>query len=76
MIAGTLEIQMLANMAQLTSDMEKAKGIVGDAVRSIEKLLGALGLGFGASELLDKINSVAERMDKLMIASEKTGTSV
>ena len=76
MIAGTLEIQMLANMAQLTSDMEKAKGIVGDAVRSIEKILGALGLGFGASELLDKINSVAEGMDKLMIASEKTGTSV
>src|ERR1700690_3942194 len=76
MIAGTLEIQMLANMAQLTADMGKAKGIVGDTVRSIESMLGAIGVGFSATMLLDKINSVAEGMDKLRMASEKTGASV
>ncbi|MCX7140529.1 MAG: hypothetical protein NT123_05380 [Proteobacteria bacterium] len=76
MIAGTLEIQMLANMARLAEDMGKAKNIVGDAVGKIEKVLGALGVGFGASELLEKINTVAEGMDKLMTASEKTGASV
>src|ERR1035438_7779841 len=76
MIAGTLEIQMLANMAQLTADMGKAKGIVGDAVKGIEQLLGAIGLGFSADALLEKINSVVEGMDKLRLSSEKTGASV
>src|ERR1039457_2593906 len=76
MIAGTLEIQMLANMAQLTADMGKAKGIVGDAVRDIEQLLGAIGVGFSDSVLLDKINSVVDGMDKLRLSSEKTGASV
>src|ERR1039458_7054945 len=76
MIAGTLEIQMLANMAQLTADMGKAKGIVGDTVKSIESMLGAIGVGFSATMLLDKINSVADGMDKLRLSSEKTGASV
>ena len=76
MIAGTLEIQMLANMAQLTTDMGKAKSIVGDTVKSIEQLLGAIGVGFSATMLLDKINSVADGMDKLRQSSEKTGASI
>ena len=76
MIAGTLEIQMLANMAQLTTDMGKAKGIVGDTVKSIEQMLGAIGVGFSATMLLDKINAVADGMDKLGQSSEKTGASV
>ncbi len=76
MIAGTLEVQMLANLARLAEDMGKAKNIVGEAVHGIEKILGALGIGFGAHELLEKITSVAEGMDKLKSASEKTGASV
>ncbi len=76
MIAGTLEIQMLANMAQLTTDMGKAKGIVGDTVKSIEQMLGAIGVGFSATMLLDKLNAVADGMDKLRQSSEKTGASV
>ena len=75
-IAGTLEIQMLANMARLTEDMSKAKGIVGDAVGAIEKVLGAIGVGFSADALLEKIHSVTEGMAKLKDASEKTGASV
>jgi lambda family phage tail tape measure protein len=76
MIAGTLEVQMLANLARLAEDMHKAKGIVGDAVGAIEKTLGALGLGFSASVLIDKIDSVTESMAKLKLASDKTGNSV
>lgn len=75
-IAGTLEIQMLANMARLTDDMAKAKGIVGDAVGAIEKILGTIGVGFSAHVLLEKINSITEGMAKLQDASEKTGASV
>jgi lambda family phage tail tape measure protein len=63
-------------MARLAEDMGKANKIVGDAVAGIEKILGALGIGFGAKEFLDKINSVAEAMGKLQDASEKTGASV
>jgi len=76
MIAGTLEIQMLANMAQLTTDMAKSQSIVGDAVKNIEHMLGAIGVGFSATMLLEKINSVADGMDKLQQASEKTGASI
>src|ERR1019366_7184620 len=76
MIAGTLEIPMLANMAQLTADMSKAKGIVGDTVKSNESMLGAIGVGFSATMLLEKINSVADGMDKLRQSSEKTGASI
>jgi len=76
MIAGTLEVQMLANLARITDDMSKANSIVGNAVRDMEKILGTLGIGFSATMLLDKINSVVEGMDKLKNASEKTGASV
>jgi len=76
MIAGTLEIQMMASLARISDDMSKAKGIVGDAVRDIEKLMGIIGVGFSADKLIEKINSVIERMAKLNDASEKTGVSV
>ena len=76
MIAGTLELQMFANMARLANDMATAKNTVGNAVREIEHLLGAIGVGFSASVLLEKINSVVDGMDKLKESSEKTGASV
>ena len=76
MIAGTLEVQMLANLARLSDDMSKAKSMVSDAVGTIEKTLGALGIGFSASLLLGKINSVIEGMDKLKLSSEKTGATI
>ena len=76
MIAGTLELQMLANLARLQVDMTKAKGIVGDAVGAIEKVLGAIGIGFSAHALLEKINSVTEGLERLKQSSEKTGASV
>lgn len=40
MIAGTLEIQLLANMARLQKDMDDAKSVVGNAMKSIETAVG------------------------------------
>ena len=76
MIAGSMEIQIWANVARIADDMHKATGIVTDAAEKIEKLLGTIGVGFSAYELLEKINSVTEGMAKLQQASEKTGASV
>ncbi len=58
MIAGTLEIQMLANMAQLTTDMGKAKGIVGDTVKSIESMLGAIGVVLADHQIKNDVKKV------------------
>ncbi len=76
MIAGSLELQMFANLARLQSDMSEAKKLVHDASESIEKALGVIGVGFSAHELLEKVNSVVEGMEKLKQTSEKTGDSI
>jgi hypothetical protein len=83
MIAGTLEIQMMANIARLSQDMNQAKGAVGDAMESIKKsvetakhALEALGVGFSLHEISEQISGVVEGLAKLKDASEKTGASV
>lgn len=45
MIAGTLEIQLLANLARLQQDMDKAKSSVAGAVNDINRVLGKIGVG-------------------------------
>ncbi len=52
MVVGQLEIQLLANMARLQSDMDKAKRTVGNAVGNINKVLGAIGVGISVDFLL------------------------
>lgn len=52
MIVGQLEIQLMANMARLTSDMEKAKRTVGGAVDKINNILGAIGVGISVDFLI------------------------
>ena len=52
MIAGQLEIQLMADIARLKQDMESAKTVVGGAMAQIEKSVGAartaiLGLAAG-----------------------------
>jgi hypothetical protein len=42
MIAGTLEVQMVANLARLSSDMAQAKGLVGNAVASMDSAIKGL----------------------------------
>jgi hypothetical protein len=75
-IAGTLELQMWASIARISSDMDKAKRIVGDAAATMEKMLGVIGVGFSAHLLIAKIDSVVDAMDHLENASAKTGASV
>jgi len=83
MIAGTLEIQLLANMARLQADIDKGVGIVGGFGAKVESIaasaqsaLGAIGIGLGvgalASYAAGLINAAAE-MEHL---SERTGIAV
>lgn len=58
MKAGTLEIEILSNLARVRSDMNEVKNVVGGAMSSVERsvqgakrLLGTLGVGFGISQL-------------------------
>lgn len=87
MIAGTLEIQMMAQMARLSSDMKKAQGIVGGAMRNIEgaimgaqRALGALGIGVGFGALATALTSIVKESVSAAAAlddlAEKTGASV
>lgn len=58
MKAGTLEIEILSNLARLSSDMNAAKNSVSGAMSSIERsvagakrMLAGLGIGFGLNQL-------------------------
>lgn len=83
MIAGQLEIQMLANMARLQADMDLAKKTVGDAMGSIEKYvaqakaaLGALGVGLSAGYFVSLIKGSIDAADALNDLSQQAGISV
>lgn len=80
MIAGTLEIQMLANMARLADDMNKAKSVVGGAMGNIEKsvqqaksALAALGIGLSAGYFVSLIKASIDAADHLNDLSKSTG---
>lgn len=80
MIAGTLEIQLLANMARLQKDMDDAKRAVGGAMSKIESSvatakgaligLGAVGLAASFANSLKSAIDLADSMNKL---SQRTG---
>ena len=50
MIAGTLELQIVAGLAKLSDDMNSAKKMIGGAVGDINGILKTIGVGisFGA----------------------------
>lgn len=83
MIAGTLEIQMLANMARLADDMAKSKAVVGNAMSDIEKavgqaksVLGALGIGLGVGYFVSLVKGSIDAMDHLHDLSKTASLSV
>lgn len=83
MNAGTLWIEMAANLARLQQDMNQAKGIVSGAAKDMERtvgqlktVLGALGVGVTFHVLKDQFDQVTERMAKLNDATEKVGSTV
>jgi hypothetical protein len=83
MIAGTLEVQMLANLARLQGDMTSAKRMVGGAMKGIEssvamakRALGALGIGIGLIGFGRMIKGAIDAQDELSKLSQKINVSV
>src|SRR3989304_9947468 len=74
---------MLAHLARLSSDMNKAKGMVGGAMRNIEnsvasaqRVLGTLGIGVGFGAMIAAFKGVVDSAAKLDDMAEKTGAAV
>ena len=82
-IAGTLEIQMLANMARLTADMNTAKNTVGGAMKNIEgavssakSMLASLGVGLGVGYFVSLVKGSIDAADHLQDLSKTTSITV
>lgn len=80
---GTLEIEMIANIARLQKDMEAAKGFVGDAMQNIEKMVGfatkalaVLGLAAGVDHFKGLVMGAINAQAELKQLSERTGATV
>lgn len=72
MIAGALEVQMFANIARISKDMNDVKGIVGNSMNSVEKsvqsaknVIASLGAGLSVGVLAGKFKQVAIETDQL-----------
>lgn len=72
MIAGQLEIQLLANMARLRDDMKQARGEVRtsmgqieNSVESAKKVLGTLGVGLSVGLLVNQFKNVVVESEKM-----------
>jgi hypothetical protein len=82
-IAGTLEIQLLANMARLQQDMDQAKRVVGNAMDGIERAaasakaaLGGIAAGLVLTAITDKTFGAIKSLADLSDMAQKTGASV
>ncbi|MFA5900354.1 MAG: hypothetical protein WC829_14725, partial [Hyphomicrobium sp.] len=83
MIAGTLEIQLMAGMARLQKDMDDAKRHVGGAMSSIDKAVGVaksalmgLGAGLSATAFVAFAKSAINAADAMNDMSQQVGISV
>jgi len=83
MIAGVLEVQMMANMARLQADMDTAKrSVVGtmanieSAVGSAKSVLASLGIGIGVGYFVNLINGSIDAADHLNDLSKSTNIAV
>lgn len=76
MVAGQLELLMLANLARLQKDMTQGKAMVTSAVGSINKVLGTIGVGISFGAVVSGFNNVVDSLAKLDDQAEKTGASV
>jgi chemotaxis protein histidine kinase CheA len=83
MQAGTLEIQLLANIARLQQDMDKAKSVVATTMGGIDKAvgvaktaLGALGIGLSVNAFANLIKGSINAQDELAKMSQRVGVSV
>jgi hypothetical protein len=72
MLAGSLEIEMFANVARLQKDMAEARALVGSTMGNISHVsnlamesLGGIAAAFAAKELASKLISVQREFDVL-----------
>lgn len=82
MIAGILEIQMMANIARLSDDMRRAERVVGDSMGKVERsvanakrALSTLGLGLSFGLLADQARRMSDayvNMDAQLRLSTKS----
>lgn len=77
---GTLEIELLANVARLRQDMTAATGAVGSGVKEIQNLanqaktaLGAIGVSLTAGAFASWIKGAIDAGDATKQMAEKTG---
>src|SRR6185369_4519074 len=80
--AGTLEIQLLANLARLRSDMTQAKSVVGGAMADISRAvatakaaLGALGVSLGVGAFVMFAKSTADAIAHMKELGQEAGTT-
>lgn len=83
MIAASLEIEILTNLARLTKDMDEVKSKVGSAMNTIERAAGAAKaalVGLGAAGLAlafaGSVRAAIDLADKLDDLSQKSGVAV
>ncbi|MEO8101327.1 MAG: hypothetical protein ABI790_02305, partial [Betaproteobacteria bacterium] len=81
-IAGALEIQMFANVARLTEDMGKVKGVVGQAMSSVERsvnmaknALGLLGIGLSVGWAVNFIKSSIDATARMKDLGQEAGVT-
>lgn len=83
MIAGQLELVLMANIARLSDDMRKAESTVSTAMGKIDgavgmakNALGALGIGLSVNHFAKMIQGAIDAQDALGKMSQRTGVSV
>lgn len=83
MIAGALEIQLVADVARIRKDMADAKGVVTSTMDGIEsavgaatKVLGVLGIGLSVNYFKNFVLGAINAQDKLLEMSQKVGVSI
>lgn len=82
MNAGTLTIEMAANVARLANDMAQAKKIVGDAssqmsqtIGTLKSLLGTLGIGLSVGYFVSFIRGTNDAIAHMKELGQEAGTS-
>src|SRR3990167_8653696 len=82
-VAGALEIQMMMGLARLQSDVTKAKGMVRNMSRSVERsvsiaknALGMLGIGLGVGYFVSLIKGSIDAADRLKDLHKSTNIAV
>lgn len=73
---ATLIVKLVADTAEITTGVKKADDILEGVVGTAKKVAGALGLAFGAREIIQSIQSVVAYGDALQSLHQKTDISV